>query len=234
MNLYTFMIPDLDIEGGEEVNSRRVNFLKGAIGFIKNRRQANRLTKNPINQDRYGAHDCLVAAIFSEDPMYDAYKFRKTFRMACPLFNRIVNEVTNHDEYFRNNIDCTIKEGISPFLNCTTAIRQLAYGVNADFLVEYLQMSERSSRVSLDHFCKSVIKNFGPEYLRKPTITNVEKLYRHHEEKHGFTGMLESLDCTDWEWFGCLVAFKVQYVRRDHGPNPFILLEVVASQDLWT
>nr|GEX73416.1 putative nuclease HARBI1 [Tanacetum cinerariifolium] len=24
-----------------------------------------------------------------------------------------------------------------------------------------------------------------------------------------------------------------QYVRRDHGPNPFILLEVVAFQDLW-
>ncbi|GJR66785.1 ALP1-like protein [Tanacetum coccineum] len=39
--------------------------------------------------------------------------------------------------------------------------------------------------------------------------------------------------CTDWEWFGCPYAFKAQYVRRDHGSNPFILLEVVASQDLW-
>ncbi|GJZ48234.1 ALP1-like protein [Tanacetum coccineum] len=153
--------------------------------------------------------------------------------MARPLFNRIVNEVTNHDEYFRNNIDCTRKEDISPLLKCTSAIRQLAYDVNDDFLDEYLQMSERSSRVSLDHFCKSVIKNIGPEYLRKPTVTNVEKLYRHHEEKHGFTGMLESLDCTGWEWFGCLVAFKAQYVKRDHGPNLFILLEAVASQDLW-
>nr|GEV15075.1 protein ALP1-like isoform X1 [Tanacetum cinerariifolium] len=45
---------------------------------------------------------------------------------------------------------------------------------------------------------------YGPEYLRKPTVTDVEKLYRHHE-----------------------------YVRRDHGSNPFILLEAVASQDLW-
>ncbi|GJW76784.1 ALP1-like protein [Tanacetum coccineum] len=26
---------------------------------------------------------------------------------------------------------------------------------------------------------------------------------------------------------------SAQYVRRDHGPNPFILLEAVASQDLW-
>ncbi|GKE19378.1 ALP1-like protein isoform X1 [Tanacetum coccineum] len=73
---------------------------------------------------------------------------------------------------------------------------------------------------------------YGPEYLRKPTVTDIEKLYRHHEEKHGFSGMLGSLDCMDWEWFGCPYGFKGQYVRRDHGLNPFILLEAVESQDL--
>ncbi|GKE13388.1 ALP1-like protein, partial [Tanacetum coccineum] len=67
----------------------------------------------------------------------------------------------------------------------------------------------------------SVMEIFGPEYLRKPTVTDVVKLYRYHEEKHGFLGMLGSLDCTDWEWFGCPYAFKGQYVRRDHGLNPF-------------
>nr|GEX09904.1 putative nuclease HARBI1 [Tanacetum cinerariifolium] len=46
-------------------------------------------------------------------------------------------------------------------------------------------------------------------------------------------GMLGSLDCMDLEWFGCLYTFKWQYVRRDHGSNSFILLEAVASQDLW-
>ncbi|GJT22338.1 ALP1-like protein [Tanacetum coccineum] len=96
-----------------------------------------------------------------------------------------------------------------------------------------MQISERSSRLALDHFCESVMQIYGPEYLRKPTVTDVEKLYLHHEEKHGFSGMLGSLDCTDWEWFGCPYAFKAQYVRRDHGLNPFILLEAVASQDLW-
>nr|GEU54365.1 hypothetical protein [Tanacetum cinerariifolium] len=45
--------------------------------------------------------------------------------------------------------------------------------------------------------------------------------------------MLRSLDCTDWEWFGCPHTSKAQYVRRDHCPNLFILLETVASQDLW-
>ncbi|GJX73030.1 RNA-directed DNA polymerase, eukaryota [Tanacetum coccineum] len=69
----------------------------------------------------------------------------------------------------------------------------------------------------------SVMKKFGPEYLRKPMVTDVAKLYRHREEKHGFSGMLGSLGCMVWEWFGCPYTFKGQYVRRDHAPEvPFV------------
>ena len=64
-------------------------------------------------------------------------------------------------------------------------------------------------------------------------MTDVIKLYKHHEQIHGFPGMLGSLDCTDWEWFGCPYGHNFQYLRRDHGSNLFILLEAVASQDLW-
>ncbi|GJY75417.1 ALP1-like protein [Tanacetum coccineum] len=35
--------------------------------------------------------------------------------------------------------------------------------------------------------------------------------------------MLGSLDCTDWAWFGCPIAHKAQYCRRDHGKAPEIL-----------
>nr|GEV57974.1 hypothetical protein [Tanacetum cinerariifolium] len=73
----------------------------------------------------------------------------------------------------------------------------------------------------------------GPEYLRKPTVTDIEKLYRHHEEKHRFPEMLGSLDCMDWEWFGCPYAFKGQYVRRDHGSNQFIFARSCCVADLW-
>ncbi|GJU27725.1 ALP1-like protein [Tanacetum coccineum] len=78
-----------------------------------------------------------------------------------------------------------------------------------------------------------VMEIYGPEYLRKPMVTDVENFYRHHEEKHGFSGMLRIIDCTDWEWFGFPYAFKAQYVRLDHGSNLFILLEAVVSKDLW-
>ncbi|GKE44309.1 hypothetical protein Tco_1471593 [Tanacetum coccineum] len=102
--------------------------------------------------------------------MHDENRFRQTFRMACPLFNQIVNAVTNHSAYFQSNPDYAGREGISPLIKCTSAIRQLAY---------------------------AVMEIYGPEFLRKPAVTDIEKLYRHHEEKHRFLEMLVSIDCTD-------------------------------------
>ncbi|GJU79672.1 hypothetical protein Tco_1282037 [Tanacetum coccineum] len=171
MNSYTFM--GLDVEEREEVNSRHKTFIKRAIAFIKSRRQANRMTRNNITRDRSGAHERLVVAFFSEDPMYDATKFRKTFRMARPLFNQIVTDVSNHDAFFCTNMDCTGREAIFGLLKCTSAIRQLAYDVHADFLDVYMQISERTSRTALDHFCQAVMEIYGPEFLRKPTMTDI-------------------------------------------------------------
>nr|GEV55766.1 hypothetical protein [Tanacetum cinerariifolium] len=37
----------------------------------------------------------------------------------------------------------------------------------------------------------------------------------------------------DWPWENCPVAFKAQFCRRDHDPDPFILLKAVAFNDLW-
>ncbi|GJV29966.1 reverse transcriptase domain-containing protein [Tanacetum coccineum] len=41
--------------------------------------------------------------------------------------------------------------------------------------------------------------------------TDIEKLYARHEEKHGFLGMIGSIDCTDCPWKNCLIALKELY-----------------------
>nr|GEU47697.1 DNA-directed DNA polymerase [Tanacetum cinerariifolium] len=97
--------------------------------------------------------------------------------MHRPLFNEIVIAVIDHDPFFRSNMDCVGRQGISGLLN------------------------ERTSRMVLDHFCQAVMHIYGPEFLRKPMVTDIEKLYWHHEEKHGFSRMFRSLDCTDWECY---------------------------------
>ena len=93
-------------------------------------------------------------------------------------------------------------------------------------------MSERSSRETLQKFCKWVIKLYAKEYLRQPTFNDIQKLYAHHASTHGFPWMLGSIDCTHWSWSNCPVAWRGQYMRGDHD-NPTLMLQAVASQDLW-
>ncbi|GJV86251.1 putative nuclease HARBI1 [Tanacetum coccineum] len=163
--------------------------------------------RTPVERDHYGAHDRLVMAYFSEHPQYDEATFKR--------------------------YDCTGQRSISALMKCTSAIRQMAYEAVPDSLNEYLQMGATTARDSLRIFCKVIMNLYGKEFLRKPTYTDIEKLYTYHNEKHGFPGMLGSIDCTNWSWANCPVAFKAQFSRGDHWPDPFILLEAIAFNDLW-
>ncbi|GJU20000.1 ALP1-like protein isoform X1 [Tanacetum coccineum] len=184
-------------------------------------------------RDSYGAYDRLVLAYFAKKPFYNAYLFRKRFRMNRSLFTRIVRDLSANCPYFQKGCDVVGKDGISALVKCTFAIRQLAYATVPDSLDRYLQIGEKTSRDCLMHFCNGVIELYGEEYLRRPTQTDVEKLYAFHENKHGFPGMIGSIDCTKWPWAQCPQAYRAQFSRCDSGSEPFILLEAVASQDLW-
>ncbi|GKA36200.1 ALP1-like protein [Tanacetum coccineum] len=164
-----------DMEDEAQVNSLVFNSLKDAALVIQASTPTIRKNqRSHIVRDRYGAHDRLVKAYFVEEPLYDDYLFRH---------------------------DAVGKAAISALVKCTSIIRQLAYVVVPDSLDEYLQIGDKTSRDCLMAFCNGVMELYGEEFLRKPTQTDVEKLYAFHEENMGFL--------------------------------PFILLEAVASQDLW-
>jgi hypothetical protein len=93
-------------------------------------------------------------------------------------------------------------------------------------------MGEHTSRDCLDNFNKCVMDLFMPEFLRKPTWSDIQKIYEKHESKHGFPGMLGSIDCMHWEWKNYPVAWQGQY-GSGFKKYPTIMLEDVASQDLW-
>ncbi|GKC14024.1 ALP1-like protein isoform X1 [Tanacetum coccineum] len=128
--------------------------------------------------------------------------------------------------------DATGVPGFSVIMKCTCAIRQLAYGVTPDSLDEYLQMGSHCARDCLDFFTMCVIELFMPKYLRKPDFNDIQKLYTAHNNIHGFPGMLGSIDCMHWEWRNCPKAWHGQFGRGDK-KYPTILLEAVASYDLW-
>ena len=50
-------------------------------------------------------------------------------------------------------------------------------------------------------------------------------------ESRGLPGMLGSIDCMHWTWKNCPVSWHGMY--RGHKKKPTIILEAVASKDLW-
>ncbi|GJU11697.1 ALP1-like protein [Tanacetum coccineum] len=94
----------------DEVNSELAMFTEACQAAYEASKP--KVQRTPVERDRYGAHDRLVMAYFSEHPQY--------------------GETTFHD--------CTGQRGISSLMKCTSAICQMAYESVPDSLDEYLQM----------------------------------------------------------------------------------------------
>ncbi|KAM0058129.1 putative harbinger transposase-derived protein [Helianthus debilis subsp. tardiflorus] len=164
---------------------------------------------------------------FGPDPNFDGDSFRQRFRMSRQLFNRIFEGISNHSAYFKQRYDGLDKKGVSPLQKCICAIRQLASGTLGDQIDEYIRIGERTANDCLQNFCRSVIEVFSEQYLRKPNPSDIKRLLERHLTKHGFPGMLGSIGCMHCAWKN-----YTSHTQGEHG-YPTIMLEVVASQDLW-
>jgi hypothetical protein len=67
-------------------------------------------------------------------------------------------------------------------------------------------------------------------YLREPNLEDAQRLLSINKKRE-FPGMLRSMDCIYWEWKNCPFAWQGQYSRHAEGCT--VILEAVASQDLW-
>jgi hypothetical protein len=106
----------------------------------------------------------------------------------------------------------------------------LAYGVSVDFLDDYVRLGESTIIESLKHFVKAIVDIFGDEYLRAPNAQDTAKLMVMNSAR-GFPGMLGSINCMHWRWDKCPTAWRGAYTGHKDGPT--MILEAVASQDLW-
>ena len=62
--------------------------------------------------------------------------------MGRHVFLHIVEALSNIDPYFRQRVNATDKKGLS---QCMAAMRMLTYGVLADAIDDYVQISESTS-----------------------------------------------------------------------------------------
>ena len=75
-----------------------------------------------------------------------------------------------------------------------------------------------------------MVELFEDECLRSPNENDTSRLLAIGEER-GFPGMLGSIDCMHWRWKNCPSVWQGMYSGHLHEPT--IILEVVASKDLW-
>ncbi|XP_058772575.1 uncharacterized protein LOC131646582 [Vicia villosa] len=170
----------------------------------------HRKRRTVIDRSREEGHNRLFNDYFSKNPVYTEAQFRRRFRMRRHVFLRLVEALGNHDEYFQRRIDAVGRRGLSPLQKCTAAIRILAYGSPADIVDDYVHIGESTTLECLDKFVMGVCTIFGAQYMRRPNNEDIARLLQINATR-GFPG---------------------QFSRGDHG-KPTIMLEVVASQDLW-
>ncbi|XP_056864078.1 uncharacterized protein LOC108815644 [Raphanus sativus] len=183
-----------------------------------------------IERERERGHNQLWNDYFNENSTYQPEMFRRRFRMNRPLFLRIVERLSTQVPYFQQRRNGHGRYGLSALQKCTAAIRMLAYGQAGDMYDEYLRLGESTARLCLKNFTDGIIQLFGEEFLRRPTAEDLERLLDIGEVR-GFPGMIGSIDCMHWEWKNCPRAWRGQYARGSGKPT--IVLEAVASQDLW-
>ncbi|GJY67326.1 RNA-directed DNA polymerase, eukaryota [Tanacetum coccineum] len=171
-------------------------------------------TRAYIPREREEAEQRLPDDYFGDDetPLkYPEENFRRRYRMSSTHFAQIVNDITSYDaqplpeyiRFFRKGYDATGRASIGPILKCTSVIHQLAYGTAPDGFDEYLQIAERCSRECLDNFTKCIYILYVEEYLRRPSLDDIEKTYALHEENMdpGIYVVLDSVaDQKLWIW----------------------------------
>ena len=150
--------------------------------------------------------------------------------MSRDLFVRIMNVVESYDDYFVQKRSAANVLGLSCFQKVTAAFRMLTYGVPADATDEYVRIGESTAIESLRKFVAAVVDLFEEEYLRYPNEADTVRLLALGEQ-NGFPGMLGSIDCMHWAWKNFPVEWQDQY--KGHLEEPTIILEAVASNDLW-
>jgi hypothetical protein len=63
-----------------------------------------------------------------------------------------------------------------------------------DTIDEYLKLGKTTTLECLEYYCLNIIECFKDEFLRRPTVADIQRLLAKAEDR-GFPSMLASIDC---------------------------------------
>ncbi|CAL8151912.1 unnamed protein product [Prunus armeniaca] len=146
------------------------------------------------------------------------------------LFNKVMHDICNYDDYFVQKKNCAGDLGLLPKQKFTAVIRMFAYGSSANQVDEIARMGKSTILESLVRFCDAVENLYTMDYLRRPTPRDLQQLLQ-KAESCGFPRMIGSIDCMHWQWKNCPSAWQGDYGNRKGQKS--IILEAVAGFDTW-
>ncbi|KAI5347282.1 hypothetical protein L3X38_015161 [Prunus dulcis] len=174
-------------------------------------RRGSREGRGPnVDRHRHSRGKNLMEDYFIPQSLYSHVHFRGRYRMQPHLFNKVMHDICNYDEYFVQKRNCAGNLGLLPEHKFTAVIRMLAYGSSADQVDEIAQMGKSTVLESLVRFCDAMETLYTRDYLRRSTPRDLQRLLQKAESR-GFPGMIGSIDCMHWQWKNCPTAWQGDY-----------------------
>jgi hypothetical protein len=95
--------------------------------------------------------------------------------MRLSMFVDIVKSCEKHSRSFIRQPNAARIFGFRSNQKISVAMRVIAYGIPADYTDEYLRIGEDTTISCVRMFAKTVLRVFGPKYLRAPKDEDVQR-----------------------------------------------------------
>jgi hypothetical protein len=113
--------------------------------------------------------------------------------MRMTLFLINIHKLNETSSYFNERYDATGRVGLTVLQKCTAIVRQLAYGMVANMIDEYLKLENSTVIECIEYYSSGIIECFCAEFLCRPTVADTQRLLAKAKERE-FLGMLGSID----------------------------------------
>ncbi|CAL9025064.1 unnamed protein product, partial [Prunus brigantina] len=147
-----------------------------------------------VDRHRHSRGKNLLEDYFIPTSLYSDVHFGARYRMQPHLFNKVMHDICNYDEYFVQKKNAAGNLVLLLEQKFTAVIRMLAYGSSANQVDEIAWMGKPTALENLVRFCDVVETLYTRDYLRRPTHRDLQRLLQKAKAR-GFPGMIGSIDC---------------------------------------
>ncbi|XP_026428441.1 uncharacterized protein LOC113324341 [Papaver somniferum] len=163
--------------------------------------------RSVITRDRAWHDAKMMNGYFTPGTGYTSRQFKHRLGMREELFKKLLGKLLEVDLEWHQCTDAIGTMGHSSHMKLVSVMKCLCKSTTADSVDDYTRMGATTIYYYLKRFCHTVCMTFGEKYLCQPTPEDIQRLLAENTER-GFLGMLGSVDCMQWPWKNCPIAWK--------------------------